>query len=332
MSFFKKPYEREAKQTLNILIYGRPGIGKTTLACSAPGALLMDFDRGIDRVDAAYQAGDIYEPERWEDLQLAVAELAQTPSAKTIVIDTIGKLLDMAVDYVRRARPNLIQNDGTPSVKGYGYRNQLFKEFLSSLNACGKSVVFVSHEVEDKVKINREEVTTMRPNITGSNRNEIIQDLDLMGYMQIVNGQRTITFDQNENILAKNSREIHGKWDAKMRQYSPIEIPTLDGGGNTFLADVVFKANADFLNRRSEELGNYNDLLEVIGAMVEECTDAETLGEATTKIGGKEFRHQFDSKIRAGRMLAAKAKELGYKYNAESKSYEKIQDKSVAAE
>lgn len=332
MSMFKKPYEREAKQTLNILIYGRPGIGKTTLACSAPGAFLMDFDLGIDRVDARYQAGNIYEPERWEDLQYAVAELAQTAAAKTIVIDTIGKLLDMAVDYVRRAKPNLIQNDGTPSVKGYGYRNQLFKEFSSSLNACGKSVVFVAHEVEDKVKINREEVTTMRPNITGSNRNEIVQDLDMMGYMSIVNGKRTITFDQNENILAKNSREIHGVWDAKMRQYSPIEIPTLDGGSNSFLADVVFKGNELYLSKRSEEMSNYNELLEVIGAMVEECKDAETLSEATAKMGGKEFAHIYDSKIRASKMLAAKAKELGYKYNAETKQYEKIQDKSVAAE
>ena len=332
MSVFKKPYEREAKQTLNILIYGRPGIGKTTLACSAPGAFLMDFDRGIDRVDARYQAGNIYEPERWEDLQYAVAELAQTAAAKTIVIDTIGKLLDMAVDYVRRAKPNLIQNDGTPSVKGYGYRNQLFKEFLSSLNACGKSVVFVAHEVEDKVKINREEVTTMRPNITGSNRNEIVQDLDMMGYMSIVGGKRTITFDQNENILAKNSREIHGKWDKVMHQYAPIEVPTLDGGDNTFLADVVFKGNELYLNKRSEEMSNYNELLEVIGAMVEECKDAETLSEATAKIGGKEFAHIYDSKIRASKMLAAKAKELGFKFNAETKQYEKIQDKSVAAE
>ena len=66
--------------------------------------------------------------------------------------------------------------------------------------------------------------------------------------------------------------------------------------------------------------------------MVEECKDAETLSEATAKIGGKEFAHIYDSKIRASKMLAAKAKELGFKFNAETKQYEKIQDKSVAAE
>lgn len=327
MSLFKKPYEREAKQTLNVLIYGRPGIGKTTLACSAEGVFLFDFDRGIDRVEAQYQAQNIYEPLRWEDLQQAVAELAQTPQAKTIVIDTIGKLLDLAVDYVRRTRPNLIQNDGTPSVKGYGYRNQLFKEFLSSLNAMGRSVVFVSHETEEKQKINREEITTMRPNITGANRNEIIQDLDLMGYMQIVNGQRTITFDQNENVLAKNSRGIHGKWDDKMHVYAPIVVPMLDGKvSNTFLQDVVFGGNAEFLARRSAEMENYSEVMNVIETMITECDELDCMNEIVDKIGSKTFCHIFDSKARASVMIANRCKELGFTFNKETKHYENVQN------
>lgn len=327
MSLFKKPYEREAKKTLNVLIYGRPGIGKTTLACSVDGAFLLDFDRGIDRVDAQYQAQNIYEPTQWEDLSAAVSELAHTPEAKVIVVDTIGKLLDLAVDYVRKAHPNLIQNDGTPNVKGYGYRNQLFKEFLSSLNAIGRSVIFVSHETEDKQKINREEITTMRPNITGSNRNEIIQDLDLMGYMQIVNGQRTITFDQNENILAKNSRGIHGVWDAKMHQYQPILVPMLDGKtANTFLQDVVFGGNADFLRKRSEEMENYNEVMTVIETMINECDQLDCMNEIVEKIRSKSFVHIFDSKARASVMIAKRCKELGYTYNKETKQYENVQN------
>lgn len=327
MSLFKKPYERDAKKTLNVLIYGRPGIGKTTLACSAEGAFLLDFDRGIDRVEARYQAQNIFEPMRWEDLQAAVQELAHTPEAKTIVVDTIGKLLELGVDYVRRTRPNLIQNDGTPSIKGYGYRNQLFKEFLGSLNTIGRSVVFVSHETEEKQKVNRDEIMTMRPNITGSNRNEIIQDLDLMGYMQIVNGQRTITFDQNENILAKNSRGIHGMWDDKMHTFAPIIVPMLDGKtANTFLQDVVFGGNEDFLSKRREELENYNEVMSVIEAMVSECNELECMNEIVEKISSKSFRHTFDSKARASVMIAKKCKEMGYNFNKETKCYEILQN------
>lgn len=333
MSLFKKPYEREAKTTLNVLIYGRPGIGKTTLACSADGVFLFDFDRGIDRVEAQYQAQNIYEPTQWEDLQLAVSELAKTPAAKVIVVDTIGKLLDLAVDYVRRTRPNLIQNDGTPSVKGYGYRNQLFKEFLSSLNAIGRSVVFVSHEVEEKQKINREEITTMRPNITGSNRNEIIQDLDMLGYMQIVNGQRTITFDQNENILAKNSRGIHGQWNATMHQYNPIVIPMLDGKtANTFMQDIVFGGNADFLAKRREEMENYSEVMAVIEEMINGCEDIDCMNEIVDKISANTFCHIFDSKARASAMIAKKCKSLGYVFNKKTKHYEEVPNQPVAAE
>lgn len=322
MSFFKKPYEREAKTTLNVLIYGRPGIGKTTLACSADGVFLFDFDRGIDRVEAHYQAENIFEPARWEDLQPAVQEIAHTAAAKTIVVDTIGKLLDLAVDYVRRTRPNLIQNDGTPNMKGYGYRNQLFKEFLSSLNVIGRNVVFVSHEIEDKQKINREEVTTMRPNITGANRNEIIQDLDMMGYMQIVNGQRTITFDQNENILAKNSRGIHGVWDDKMNQYLPIGIPILDGTQpNTFMKDVVFSGNTSFLTRRKEEMENYAEVMDVIEAMIGECNQVECMNEIVDKISSPSFQHIFDSKARASVMISKRCKELGYTFDKKTKHY-----------
>ncbi len=323
MSYFKKPYEREVKQTLNVLIYGRPGIGKTTLACSVDGAFLMDFDRGVDRVDAVYQPNNIFEPERWEDLQGAVGELAHTPAAKVIVIDTIGKLLELGVDYIRRTRPNLIQNDGTPSLKGYGARNQLFKEFLSSINAIGRSVIFVSHETEDKVKINREEVTTMRPNITGGNRNEIIQDLDLMGYMQIVNAQRTITFDQNENILAKNSRGIHGNWDAKMRCYQPIVIPEVDGKCSFhFMQDVVFGGNADFMQKRRDDFDNYAAVMGVIEEMIASCEAVDCMNEIVDKISSDTFKHVFDSKARASMLIAKRCKELGFNFNKETKHYE----------
>ena len=59
-----------SKQTFSAIIYGSPGIGKTTLACSAPKPLLIDFDRGVSRVRADHRVttvvADTYE-EVWND-------------------------------------------------------------------------------------------------------------------------------------------------------------------------------------------------------------------------------------------------------------------------
>ena len=46
-----------SRQTFSAIIYGSPGIGKTTLACSAPKPLLIDFDRGVSRVRADHRVG-----------------------------------------------------------------------------------------------------------------------------------------------------------------------------------------------------------------------------------------------------------------------------------
>ena len=49
----KKPNEVvSTTKKIRILIAGFPGIGKTTLALSAPKPLHIDVDRGVDRVQA----------------------------------------------------------------------------------------------------------------------------------------------------------------------------------------------------------------------------------------------------------------------------------------
>ena len=49
----KKELSFDNKKT-EMVIYSRPGYGKTTLALSAPKPLLIDFEDGIGRVEACY--------------------------------------------------------------------------------------------------------------------------------------------------------------------------------------------------------------------------------------------------------------------------------------
>ncbi len=59
MTLLKKPSEISQSVLIKGLIYGQPGTGKTTLALSAPNAVLIDADRGLHRVEKRFQTASL---------------------------------------------------------------------------------------------------------------------------------------------------------------------------------------------------------------------------------------------------------------------------------
>src|SRR3954470_11835109 len=91
MSLIRKPHELQTTKCIKMLIYGQPGLGKSTLALSAPQPLMVDFDGGIHRVSPIHLT-DTVQVESWQNmLDLFDTDLS---AYRTIVIDTAGKMLD----------------------------------------------------------------------------------------------------------------------------------------------------------------------------------------------------------------------------------------------
>ena len=64
----RKPEEiKPLDKKIRMLIAGYPGIGKSTLALSAPRPLHIDCDFGIDRVEAKYRKPFI-QPSSYEEI------------------------------------------------------------------------------------------------------------------------------------------------------------------------------------------------------------------------------------------------------------------------
>ena len=205
MSLIKKPNEISCKSNLTCMIYGQPSIGTTTLACSAPSPVLLDYDGGVSRINGAHQV-DTVQISSWEDTEKALTEIKEAGCYKTIIIDTVGKMLSYMDDFIMRNNPRMKKSDGALSLQGYGMRKAMFKRLINEVSIIGMNIIFVAHDKEDK----HGEDVVVRPEVSGSAYQDLMKELDLVGYMMAYGKDRTITFDPDERFYTKNSCNLHG--------------------------------------------------------------------------------------------------------------------------
>ena len=311
MSLFKQPNELTINSTIKMLVYGQPGIGKSTLALSAPQPVLFDFDGGVSRINKAHQCPTL-QVESWEQVNDALAEIENGEvQCSTIVMDTAGKLLDYMSDYIMRTDPKMRMRDGSLALKGYGQRKVMFTSLIKRVAIMGKHIVFVAHEKEDKDG----ETRIVRPDMSGSSLGDLLKELDLVGYMQAYGKDRTICWSPQERFYAKNTCNLPAF------EKLPVIIDENGGitGNNDFLTNT-FKSYADYLAQQAEVGNQYTALMEQITADVAAIKDAKSADAFVKKMCS--YDHIWDSKARARVMLVERTKELGLVYNKATKHYE----------
>jgi phage nucleotide-binding protein len=310
MSLFKNPNELSINATIKMLVYGQPGIGKTTIALSSPNPVLFDFDGGVSRINKAHQCPTL-QVESWEQVLDALTELEQANDFKTIVVDTAGKMLDFMSDYIMRNDPKMKMRDGSLALKGYGQRKVMFTNLIKRISLMGKNVVFVAHEKEDKDG----DVRRVRPDMSGSSLGDLIKELDLVGYMQAYGKERTICWTPNEQYYAKNTCNL------PEFEKVPVIIDAQGGiaGENDYLTKT-FDNYAAYLKQQAKIGDDYTALVDQIAADIAAITDADGANAFITKID--DYGHIWDSKAKARRLFADHmAKMENVTYDKKTKRY-----------
>lgn len=299
---------QEGTKKIRMLIAGYPGIGKSTLALSAPRPLHIDVDFGIDRIEPRYRKPYI-QPKSYDEILEDLTPL-NVKDFDTLVFDTGGKLISLMSQWAIKKDVKYGQRDGSLSLKGYGF---IGREFQRLMDYCfyelDKHIVVVFHAIEEKDGDN----TRLRIKVEGQTKNNVWEPMDLGGFVEIQGNNRTIGFSNCERYFAKGTRGIHGVW----------QVPELGPDKpNDFLTRLFAQYNAlsaAEVAQNAEEQEAYEAAMAKGRKIVAGITDADSANAAMSKI--KAVNHALTSKKEVNAAFNAKIKELWLFYDKVLKKY-----------
>lgn len=299
----------EAKQPtfVKCLFYGLAGIGKTTFALSSPGPqAIIDFDNGLHRTNYQHRYNaDVLQPANWQDVMAALQDVNAMRGYKTLIVDTIDKMMDFIIEYKCGQRQ--------PSIKDWSGINAEFTYFCRLIDTIGINVIFLSHEATSQEKDARgQDVYRYKPSLREKNFTYIQNSLDILGFMQ-----RTDIKGITKRVITLNSTICECKQPSGMPDI--IELgEVLDKNGNktcenTAFVDNILNPYLEGKKREADAMMKYSNLITAIRNDIATISDAESANAYLTKVNT--YEHIGNSMIELKSMLVAKTSSLGLHYD-----------------
>ena len=219
------------KSAIKMLVYGPEGVGKTTFAAQAPGAVFIDTEGSTRHMDVAR-----FDPpdSLYDVLDQLNYVLGHPDEIRTVVIDTVDWLEKLIFNSVCVEKK--IQNIEDMSYgKGYVYAKQKMQQLLEVLQAIvdrGVNVVLVCHSTIRKFEQPDEMGSYDRYMLKLNEKNIAPIVKEWVDLMLFVNYRTNIVTDSDgktkkgtggqKRIMYANHTAC---WDAKNRFGLPDEMP-----------------------------------------------------------------------------------------------------------
>lgn len=244
MSVFDRFVTMKADKPPRVLIYGPPGMGKTTLASEFPNPVFIQAEDGTPA--GLELAG--FKPTTFEEILEAMGELYNEEHGfKTLVVDSLDKMQPLLWDSV--CRENKWQSIETPGYgKGYVAAEYKWRDFLDGLNALRvekqMNIVLISHsDVERFDDPTSASYSQYQVRLQKSGRKLVEDEVDAILLLK----QEVATKEEDQGFNKTRTRAEAGStrfiycegrpaFVAKNRYGMPSKIPFKPGEGYAALA------------------------------------------------------------------------------------------------
>lgn len=281
-----------------MMLYGQPSTWKTSTAFTTSKPLLLDFDKGAHRSEFRK---DIVKIDSWQDVS-DMTEKDLEPY-DTIIIDTVGAMLDCLTASMIKQNPKMGNGEGSPSMMGWGTLKSRFAEWVKKVRMMNINMLFIAHEKEER---NGDDVR-IRPDIKGASFGEVFKLADQVGYMyKDAAGSTVLDFNPCAYFYGKNTG-----------QFEKMLVPNFHTEPDFFqgLAERML----DKMNMLIEESKEFADKVVLMKNGIDQIMDAPALN---VSLKNMKLLDDDQEKIMLRHLINQRSKELQLTYSKETKQFD----------
>jgi len=231
MELPKTKVKASRKSPKNMIIYGAPKIGKTTILSQLEDCLIIDLEDGSDMIDAL----KIKVSNLKELADVGREIFKQEKPYKYIAIDTISKLEEWCEEegkkiYMKTPMGKNFEtkNPGMsilslPNGAGYLYLRMAYKKWIDNLNKLADHIILVGHLKDKMLEKKGKEVAVKDLDLTGKIKQITCANADAVGYIYREGEETMVSFNSMDDIVA-GSRCEHLKGKTMPMNWSDIFI------------------------------------------------------------------------------------------------------------
>lgn len=185
------------KPSLVLCVYGTDGIGKSTMASTAPKPIFFDAENGTK----AFGIRGIYVPvvnvKTFAEVREAWTTIKDDSNYETIVIDPVDAFMKLLIEEVSRG--------GSMSLPKWGEAKSTFYKFIHNVKNSGKHIIFVAHDAPET----NDNKIFHSPKLSVNLAGELTAACDIVGYLSIQkDGTRRMFTQPSEDFKAKDRYDV----------------------------------------------------------------------------------------------------------------------------
>lgn len=227
---------KQQNTTLNILVYGDSGVGKTVFAGSSDAVpsmrkvLVIDIEGGTSSLIHTYPNVDSLRVKTWKEMQEVYDAFYYSDMTQynTVILDSLTEIQKFSMynimDDLVKEKPD--RDADVPSMREWGKNLEQIRKFVRGFRDLPVNAIFTALAKETKNDLTGE--VTWKPSLTGKLVDEIAGFLDVVLYYYVkdITNQETKEVEHKRVILTQKTNKYVAK-DRSGKLPMLIEDPTM---------------------------------------------------------------------------------------------------------